>query len=107
MKPRNASDAIERLEAWDGGHKRRSCSISHDDGYGSAIWEVTLYGVLGSPNGRVYAYEDSQPERHPQSETNTWRVCVWDYENDDWPGLAKIIHAAIDRAELLESQVSK
>lgn len=108
-------NAIERLEKWNNRHKNRSVSISIDDGYGATCWTVTLQGGRNPPldwwpppkEGEdrklvercVYAQEVAF--MHGTFPPNS--LCVHDGESDeDWPGLEKTIHAAIDRAEALD-----
>lgn len=106
-KPHRASDAVDRLEKWKRGHKRRSVEIWIDDGYGATCWQVNLHGVLVSQadtpidSTTVSAYDFGGDPKRP--EPTPFDVQVWDNEKDDWAGLAAVIHGAIDRAEMLES----
>lgn len=89
-------EPITRLESWIAKHKGHSVSIDRDDGYGASCWTVDLFGVRGADFGKIKAYESSGVNEDPDL------VAVWDREHNDWPGLAAVIHAALDRAEECE-----
>lgn len=72
-------DACDRLGNWVDGDKRHSVVIGHDDGFGASCWEVELY---------------CDRDRVSSSEAELMREMKC-----DWPGLAAVIHAAIDKAE--------
>lgn len=98
-------DALERLENWRHGHKARSVKIGIDDGYGATCWTVELWGKgkkIDTHEGYVYAAEcNFFVIGKPLPE---YVVYVKDGDSDedwDWPGLAAVIHAAIDCAEKL------
>lgn len=116
-------NTLTRLEKWKSGHKARSVSISHDDGYGACCWVVELWGkgkkfkkaavkainsdeVVVIPvmdedkkEGYVYAAEINFFEYDKLPE---YVVYIVDGNSDeDWPGLEAVINAALDRAEKL------
>ena len=83
---------LEQLEAWTYEHKSHAVSITHDDGYGAhAGWEVELSG-----RGRktVTAYEGWCPAADKPLCTS---ACS-EEDDDDWPGLAATIAAALKLA---------
>ena len=93
--PTVETDTLKRLETWRIGHKARSVSIAIDNGYGATCWEVQLTGQGGksvtAAECNFWAHDGPVPDEF---------VCVCDGDND-WPGLAAVINAAIDRAEKL------
>ncbi len=96
-------DALEALEKWKHGHKARSVEISIDDGYGATCWHVQLTGRGPEGKGRqqVDAYEVSFFLHEPGSYPSGVVFVVPPGVDGDWPGLARTIHAAIERAEKL------
>lgn len=104
-------NALQKLENWNSKHKARCCSIEIDDGYGATCWRVQLWGE----KGHVYACETGY-----FAEERTEKIEVESEENDyigyivstlanertlyvsskkdpkDWPGLERVILAAID-----------
>jgi hypothetical protein len=69
---------LARLEAWRMKHKNRSVSVTIDDGYGAACWEVEL--IAGKEAVLVSEASIMEP-------------------GQDWPGLAATIIAALEHAE--------
>jgi len=96
-------DLIERLEKWNAGHKSRCAKIDIDDGYGATCWTVELHG-----NGKyLRVAEASFWEGEPQGEVPNkpgyfYYAFMRDDEKslcDDWPGLAKVLEYALEKAE--------
>lgn len=104
-------DAIEKLEEWNSKHKARCCSIEIDNGYGATCWVVELHGE----KGKVHACEtgnydeDIGEEMLVKNEENDYiahyvdtaaspkTLYVSSIKNPkDWPGLKRVILAAID-----------
>jgi hypothetical protein len=83
-------NSIERLEEWKSVHKARSVQIGIDDGYGASCWEVELCHEHGRTIGVEVSFFIGTP--HP------W-VAVVGLQDNDWPGLAATIHAALDAFE--------
>lgn len=81
------SNALERLEKFNAGHKARSVTIFIDDGYGAHCWMIELF----HENGRTCGSE----------------VCFWDPrselvafpDNPDWAGLEATLEATLDAFE--------
>jgi hypothetical protein len=103
--PAKQPDALARLEDWNGGHKARFTRIECDDGYGASCWSVELH----HEHGRTVACElafitNGKGWRSTVDEAKS-QGCVFasdngtDEQDDDWPGLSKTIHAAIDAFE--------
>jgi hypothetical protein len=89
-----SEDAIAELEKWKREHKGHSAEITHDDGYGASCgWEVILYINQKDTIGPIVACEQTACETH---------ICVGT-EDNDWPGLAPVILAAIKAARAEEA----
>ena len=98
-------DAIAELETWKSKHKARSCSIHIDDGYGASCWVVELKGenkgevhaaevnfFLGTPTkNTIFVHFEKLDGTMVKSDGN-----IISDEDNDWPGLAATILAAID-----------
>lgn len=98
--------AIDDLQRWMSGKKSRAVTISHDNGFGAACWLVELHGFLEGEKTTVTASEvafmGEKESDFPR--TTTFARPPWVEERDDeptWPGLARTIQAAIDRADEL------
>jgi len=102
-------EVIAALEAWNHGSKARWIKMTRDTSYGATCWEVILGNVGRKPEAdwhkdkdsgmgsAVYAAECSFFE-HTSIPPNVVYVMG---EDDDWPGLAKVILAALQRAKEL------
>lgn len=91
-------DAIDRLEAWAAGHKCRWVEVQVGNGYGATCWSVGLYTGQRDAHPKVCAQEVAFVV---DPETPEWVVYAAADTDDGWPGLAKTIHAAVDRWEQL------
>lgn len=104
-------DAIEELEKWNSKHKARCCSIEIDDGYGATCWVVKLFGEKGKVHACETGYyneEIGEPilisneqedylahyVETAASPKTLYVSCFRDKK--DWPGLKRVILAAID-----------
>ena len=111
-------NTLTRLEKWKSGHKARSVSIHHDDGYGACCWTVELWGK-GKKFKKTAAYEvtavSTTDEDKKESYVYAAEINFFEYDklpeyvvyiidgnsDEDWPGLEAVINAALDRAEKL------
>lgn len=104
--------SIEALESWVNGHKGRYVrDLGVDTGYGATCWELVLGNVHIKPQKGWHVAEKGRAEIFA-SETNFLGtpdamppnvvVVVDGNAMEDWPGLARVIEAAIERANNLD-----
>ena len=107
--------SIEALEQWVQGHKGRYVrDLGIDTGYGATCWSLILGNVGVKPQkgwhlergqacvdrAEVFASETNFFGTSDDSPPNV--VVVVDGNSmEDWPGLAKVIEVAIERANAL------
>ena len=83
-----SKNILERLDDFIGSHKARCANIHVDDGYGASCWMVELF----HENGRTCASEVCFWEPRPE-------LVAFPENDEDYPGLAKTIEAALDAFE--------
>lgn len=86
---------MTRLETWLYGHKSRSVSITHDDGYGASCWMVELSHEHGNTTGCEVAFIEHDADAAKADGI----VVAMSQEDADWPGLEKTIDATLDAFE--------
>lgn len=100
-------DAIASLEAWKYANKGRWVEISIDNGYGATCWRVLL-GNTNVTRKEGWAFQKRKDEvgavvsaaECPFFEYDSIppNVVFINTEEETFPGLAKVILAALDRA---------
>ena len=94
------TNAIALLEDWKDGHKNRSVKIEIDNGYGATCWRVDLYiGNKPAVEASEVCFVMCQKEEIPSHVVFVNNP--WEEHEEDWPGLAKTIIAAVERANEL------
>ena len=103
-------DAITRLEEWKYANKGRWVEISIDDGYGATCWSVLL-GNRNVSRKEGWAFQNNKDATG--CVVSAAECSFFDYdsippnivfvntEEETFPGLAKVILAALDRAKEL------
>lgn len=91
--------ALERLIAWNNSAKAHAVDISHGNGYGADCWVVQLWRHRESITAAEVGFMTCTEADCPPNVV--FAVPPWIDSDEDWPGLEKTIHVAIDRAEKL------
>lgn len=88
------SDQLDRLEAWMDGHKRRACTLNHDNGFGASCWVLDLFSE--KPYVRCHAV------RFVLGKSMNHCIFVHDGESDEpFPTAADVIKRAMDYWETI------
>lgn len=98
-------NALKRLEQWSCGHKARSVCVERDNGYGASCWLVKLFHENGHTIAEevfffTYPEEKGGETAYKESAMQNGVVSAKTADDEeDWPGLEKTIHCAIDAFE--------